>query len=168
MKEKVLKLIDAKRAEEKRLNEALINSDIKEERAELGKTLLSVKNELEELERILYELDEPKKSDKTNDQVIIEVDDDIAGRSGFNMVATTRSNGVVNDIRSKSEAVEKRANEFKKTNRMSINNEETRSVLVSSGQIATPTQVDGIRDMFNTVSSIVDLVQVVDASGMGA
>lgn len=168
MKEKVLKLIDAKRAEEKRLNEALINSDIKEERAELGKTLLSVKNELEELERILYEMDEPKKSDKKDDQVIVEVDDDIAGRSGFNMVATTRSNGVVNDSRGKSEAVEKRANEFKKTNRMSINNEEARSVLVSSGQIATPTKVDGIRDMFNTVSSIVDLVKVVDASGMGA
>ena len=46
MKEKIRKIIEAKRAEEQRLNEALISSDVKEERAEVGKTLLSVRNEI--------------------------------------------------------------------------------------------------------------------------
>lgn len=45
---------------------------------------------------------------------------------------------------------------------------ETRAVLVSGGTIATPTGVDGINDTFNAVSSIVDLVKVVDCKGMSS
>lgn len=66
------------------------------------------------------------------------------------------------------EQLETRANEFVKTNKTNINNEELRSVLVSSGQIATPTEVSGINDGFNRVASILDLVKVVNCTGMGA
>jgi hypothetical protein len=42
-------------------------------------------------------------------------------------------------------------------------------VLVSSGTLATPTEVSGINDVVGAkVSSIVDLVKITDASGMGA
>lgn len=60
------------------------------------------------------------------------------------------------------------AEKFAKENRTSFNTKETRSILVSGGKIATPTEVGGINDAFNPVSSIVDLVKVEDCAGMGA
>ena len=63
---------------------------------------------------------------------------------------------------------EKRAKEFVASGRMNINNAEARAVLISSGKIATPTEVSGINEKFNSVSSIVDLVKVTNAAGMGA
>lgn len=66
------------------------------------------------------------------------------------------------------EQLETRAMEFVKTRSTQFNNEELRSVLVSSGQVATPTEVSGINDGFIRVSSILDLVKVVNCNGMGA
>lgn len=60
------------------------------------------------------------------------------------------------------------AEKFAETRRTSVNAEETRAVLVSSGKIATPTEVDGINENgFAGVSSIIDLVKVVNCEGMG-
>lgn len=64
--------------------------------------------------------------------------------------------------------METRAKEFATNNRMVVSHDETRSVLVSSGKIATPTGVSGINDAFNNVSSIVDQVKVEDCTGMGS
>lgn len=61
-----------------------------------------------------------------------------------------------------------RAATFKENGKMTITNKEARAVLVSSGKIATPTGVNGINETGDTISSIVDLVNVVDCSGMGA
>lgn len=61
------------------------------------------------------------------------------------------------------------AQKFMDTKRMAIANEEMRSVLVSSGTLVTPTGVDGIMDNgFAKVSSIIDLVKVVNCQGMGS
>ena len=60
------------------------------------------------------------------------------------------------------------AEEFKTRGKKTITIPEYRSVLVSSGKIATPTEVEGITPTFNRVSSIVDLVKVVNCAGMGA
>lgn len=62
----------------------------------------------------------------------------------------------------------KAAEEFKTRGKKLITIPEYRSVLVSSGKIATPTEVEGIVPTFNRVSSIVDLVRVVNCAGMGA
>lgn len=60
------------------------------------------------------------------------------------------------------------AKKFAETRKTSVNAEETRAVLVSSGRIATPTEVDGINENgFAGVSSIIDLVKVVNCEGMG-
>lgn len=64
--------------------------------------------------------------------------------------------------------MEKRAKAFASTGRQSVTTEETRATLVSGGKIATPTEVNGINDAFTQVSSIVDMVKVVDCEGMGA
>lgn len=63
---------------------------------------------------------------------------------------------------------ERRAQEFARTGRQSVPAVEARAVMVSGGQIATPTEVGGINDAFTQVSSIVDLVKVTDCTGMGA
>ena len=61
-----------------------------------------------------------------------------------------------------------KAEEFAKVGRATYGAEETRAVLVSSGKIATPTEVDGINENgFAGVSSIIDLVKVVNCEGMG-
>lgn len=66
------------------------------------------------------------------------------------------------------QAMESRAQQFAKTGRMGVAVSETRATLISGGKIATPTEVGGINDAFNQVSSIVDMVKVVDCEGMGA
>lgn len=64
---------------------------------------------------------------------------------------------------------EARAKQFVETRRMAIENEEVRSVLVSGGTLVTPTGTDGINDNgFAKVSSILDLIKVVNCVGMGA
>lgn len=66
------------------------------------------------------------------------------------------------------EDAEKRAQDFANSGKMKMTNKETRAVLVSSGKIATPTEVGGIVEKHNTVSSIVDMVKITNAAGMGA
>lgn len=62
----------------------------------------------------------------------------------------------------------KNAEAFKTNGKETIKNAEMRATLVSGGKIATPTEVHGIEDTFNRVSSIVDLVKVVNCEGMGS
>lgn len=65
-------------------------------------------------------------------------------------------------------AAEERANAFAASHRMTIENAEARaSVLVSGGTIAQPVGASGINGNFPAVSSIVDMVKIVDASNMG-
>ncbi len=69
----------------------------------------------------------------------------------------------------KEKADEARAREFAQTGRSVIGAKEVRSVLVSSGDIATPTGVSGINDTVGSkVSSIIDMVKVVNCVGMGS
>ena len=63
---------------------------------------------------------------------------------------------------------QRHADDFVKTNRMTVNVPEMRSVLLSGGTIATPTKVSGINDLPGGVSSIVDMVTVEDCTGMSA
>ena len=62
-----------------------------------------------------------------------------------------------------------RAQQFKETRQGRISVADTRSVLISGGKLATPTEVSGINDVVGPhVSSIVDLVKVVNCDGMGS
>jgi len=65
-------------------------------------------------------------------------------------------------------AAEERAKAFAAANRMTIPGEEARAALLVSGNnIAQPVGVSGINGTHPQVSSIVDMVKIVDASGMG-
>lgn len=63
---------------------------------------------------------------------------------------------------------QRHADDFVKTNRMTVNVPEMRSVLLSGDTIATPTKVSGINDLPGDVSGIVDMVTVEDCTGMSA
>lgn len=64
---------------------------------------------------------------------------------------------------------EARAAQFFETRRGTISCEETRSTLMSSGNLVAPTGVSGINDILGAkVSSIIDLVKVVNCEGMSS
>lgn len=65
-------------------------------------------------------------------------------------------------------ATEERAKAFAASHKMTIENKEARAaVLVSGGTITQPVGVSGINGVYPQVSSIVDMVKIVDASNMG-
>ena len=152
MKKSVENLLKTKFEQRDALNARLIESESKEERAEVGETLKSLQNEIAEVERWLKDMDKPAEDAPAD-----------GGQRSFNPVAATECrNGVAEN------EAEKRAKKFAETNKMVVSNKEARaSLLVSGGTIAQPVGVDGINGLYPQVSSIVDLVKVVDASGMG-
>lgn len=65
-------------------------------------------------------------------------------------------------------AEERRAQEFIKTRKMSVEADQARALLISSGTLAQPTEVSGINDTIGAkYSSIIDMVKVTNCTGMG-
>lgn len=67
MKEKLMKLLAAKQEQRKALNDAMINNDNKEERAEIGETLRKLEEEIKEVESLIAEADEPVEPNQNDD-----------------------------------------------------------------------------------------------------
>ena len=66
-------------------------------------------------------------------------------------------------------AEERAAADFAQSRRMTLGADQSRAALISGGTLATPTQVDGINGIPGAkVSSIIDLVKVVNCTGMGS
>lgn len=160
MKEKLLKLLKAKKEQRDALNKSMIESENKEERAAIGETLRALGEEINEVEEMLAQVDEPAPGENG------APGDD--GKRKLDVLSTL-------DLRSQKsgktekEKIEERAKAFADTGKMTIENTDARAVLISSGKLATPTGVSGINDDIGAkVSSIVDFVKITDASGMGA
>lgn len=145
----------AKRVEalEKINNESEDEEELKAASEELD-ALKAKKAELEaeiaEIDAQIAELDKPAEGEepKRNKTIIMKTE-----RGAKTMTIEERNEN---------------AKKFAETRRASYGAEETRAVLVSSGNIATPTEVEGIHDNgFAGVSSIIDLVKVVNCEGMG-
>lgn len=160
MKEKLLKLLNAKKEQRDALNKSMIESENKEERAAIGETLRALDEEINEVEEMLAQVDEPAPGENG------APGDD--GKRKLDVLSTL-------DLRSQKsgktekEKIEERAKAFADTGKMTIENTDARAVLISSGKLATPTGVSGINDEIGAkVSSIVDFVKITDASGMGA
>ena len=70
--------------------------------------------------------------------------------------------------KNKPSAEERAAQEFVQTRHMTLDAEQARATLISSGKLAQPTEVAGINDIPGAkYSSIIDLVKVVNCVGMG-
>ena len=119
---------------------------------ELNAKKAELEAELAEINAQIAELDKPAETEQNNE------------RSKFNFM-TKESRGIrTMTIDERKAAAEK----FVATRKTTLAAEEARAVLVSSGSIATPTEVDGINEAgFAGVSSIIDLVKVVNCEGMG-
>ena len=171
MSEKIKKLLAAKRAAftaaETRNKEATDAAELRS----IGATLLALKDEIVELEAMLADAEAAEAAAENTEEKPEE--NRSAGAAagaeqrGFNPVATYGGTKTEKRGAPQANEAEQRAQNFAATNRMTIGDEETRAVLLSSGDIATPTKVDGINDQFNTVSSIVDMVYVENCVGMG-
>lgn len=124
---------------------------LKAKKAELEAEIQGKQAELDEINAQLAELDKP-------------AEDENPQRKKLNFM-TTEMRGANTMTR---EELETRAKNFASSGKMTITNEETRAMLVSSGKIATPTGVQGINELDNQVSSIIDMVDVVNCEGMGS
>lgn len=168
MTERMKKMLADARAEEKNLREAVLNGETKEERADAQEALDKVVAKIAEINEIIAELDKPAEDAPADDKPAEDAPaENENNERGFKPMATMemRNGAPVADDNKKAE---ERANEFVKTERMTITNAEARAMLVSSGKIATPTQVSGINEINNEVSSIVDMVEIEDCEGMGS
>ena len=66
-------------------------------------------------------------------------------------------------------AEERAAADFAKTNRMAINADQVRALTIAGGQLLQPTMQDGINDIPGAkYSSIIDMVKIVNCTGMGS
>lgn len=134
--------------------------DIGDTLAELLAEKAELEAELEQVDAQIKALDEPK-----------EDQGDKPERKQFLQFEQRGGNKMNEELRKEAE---ERAAKFKETGKRSIAMKDyskaisTRATLISGGTIATPTEVAGITPTFNQVSSIVDLVKVVNCEGMGA
>lgn len=177
LSERLKKMLAAKRAEftaaETRNKEATTTEELRS----IGEKLLKLKDDIAELEAAIAqaETDEAAAEQAATDEENKEGEEENkrgashsgAEQRGFNPVATYGGTNENKRGAAGAADAEKRAQHLVDTNRMTITNDEARSVLISSGNIATPTKVGGINDVFNTVSSIVDMVKVTNCEGMG-
>ena len=155
---------------DKELEDIKAKNDASEDEAELkelGDSLAELEAEKMELEAELKEVEAQIDAlDKPNE------DNPNPERKSFLTFEQRGGNNKMNeDLRKE---LEERATKFKETGKRSISMREyakalnMRATLISSGTIATPTEVEGIVPTFNQVSSIVDLVKVVNCEGMGS
>lgn len=151
-----LEALKARLDELEKINDESEDEEVLTKASEELDALKTKKAELEaELEEINAEIEalEPKEEPKVEDQP--------QRKMPFIKMETRKEENKMN--------IEERkvlAENFVKTNKMTIGKEETRATLVSSGNVATPTSVSGINELA-PMGSIVDMVNVVDCEGMG-
>ena len=153
IKEQLQKLLAAKQEQRAALNAQLIASDDREERAAIGKTLGALDSEIVDVQKMLEDVDKRAAGN---------------GEPEDRQFDPLSAMGMPNGGAGKTEDPEARAKKFAETNRMTMTNKEARAaILVKGGTIAQPVGVDGINGLMPQVSSIVDMVKIVDASNMG-
>lgn len=155
VKDKIKNMIEEKQKQLNTLKERSKKSEDVNELRGLNEDIDSIIKELNSLKEMYGEMDEPDDKPKETPK---NMEDN--GNRNLKMLdkMESRSN---NDV-------EERAQKFAESGRMKILNSETRSTLLSGGQIATPTAVGGINEPGPQVSSIVDMVTVEDMTGIGS
>lgn len=165
MKEQLKALLKSNEERRDALNKAMIESESKEERAAIGETLKALGEDIANIEKMLEEVDEPAEDNGAPADEASKEENNNDER-GLNVMATMEMRDGAPAVNNKE--IEARAKTFVETEKMTIPNAEARAMLVSSGKIATPTQVSGINEINNEVSSIVDMVDIEDCEGMGS
>lgn len=148
--------INERSCDEKELKAAGEELDkLKAELVEKQAELAGLEAEIKELEKMIADADKPAEDNPANEGQ--------PQRKQFLNFEKRGANKMTIEER------EKMAKEFAERGTFKKGTAETRAILVSSGTIATPTDVAGdIRPNFEHVPSIVDEVDVLDLEGMGS
>ena len=162
MKNKIKRMIDEKENKIKELRAKAKTSESVEELRALNDDVDAIIADLEKLKEMYAEMDEPAEGAPAGGE---GGEGEAAGARSAKLTKLGEARGSKKDDGAEAE---KRAKAFADSGRMTIDTKEARAVLVSSGKIATPTEVSGITEKFNTVSSIVDMVKITNADKMGA
>lgn len=170
MKTKLKKMIEQKEQQLKnkraKIQDAQVRSENSTDLDELKRINAEIRGLNEDVDGIIAELNALK-------ETYGEMDEPAeggapAGEEGARSARVKAITEARGGVKPEGEEAEKRAEAFAASGRMTVANKEARAVLISSGKIATPTEVGGIVEKFGGVSSIVDLVKVTNAEGMGA
>ena len=154
-----------------------IGDSIGELQAEKEEAIAELKEIEAQIAQLEAEEEEPKPNDGEGDPKPNDGEGDpqrsipqpqYAQRSAFLQLNQVNERGETKMNVLSNEKREERAKLLLEGKKATIKNAEMRSVLVSSGKIATPTEVEGIVPNFNQVSSIVDIVKVENCEGMGS
>lgn len=151
-----LGVINERSEDEKELKATAEELDkLKAELAEKQAEMAGLDAEIKELEQLIADADKPAEDNPANEGQ--------PQRKQFLNFEKRGANNMTIEER------EKMAKEFAERGTFKKGTAETRAILVSSGNLATPTEVAGdIRPNFEHVPSIVDEVDVLDLEGMGA
>ena len=139
MKDYLNNVISSKEKRANEIREAIKSAESVEEVKRLGAELESVQEEIRSAQEQLAKAPQQR---------------------AFNPMATFSTGKAEDDA-------EKRAKELVETGRMTISGKEARSFLMDTGSLAKPTQVGGINEAQNVVSSIIDQVFIDDNTGIG-
>lgn len=149
MKEQIKAMLDAKNARIEELRAKNEAAQTIEELRSIERETANLVEERNKLQEMYDNFDAPAATENRNNMEVHKT------------MENTANNTQVN-------AAEERAKAFAASHKMTIDNKEARAaVLVSGGNIAQPVGVSGINGMHPQVSSIVDMVKIVDASNMG-
>lgn len=131
--------------------------ELRARKTEIRRELENPDADLDALEKEALEITEREKQHEQEQR-----------RKGIAQRVAEGEGEIIRNLPAEGKDNEMRAKRFTETGRTAISAKETRSVLVSGGTLATPTDVSGIYDKVGTkVSSIVDMVKVVNCTGMG-
>lgn len=161
VKEYLEGVIEQKRDQTEKVEAAIIESESKEERAELGETLKNLRKELEEAEKALKEADKNGGEDKDNGNGDEENDSDTgnARTKKLEVLGTYQQRGTEPEMTVRKEynkVLEQRGKDLR----------EKRAILVSTGKALLPTHEGTVlNDTFTPVSTLVDLAATESLNG---
>ena len=153
-KEKLNELLKTKQAKIDELIARSTSSEKVEELRSIHQELTDVKKEMEDLRSLLNDIEAEEARMKTKSTVLatygVKKDDQLQPRH------------------QETPEEEKRAQEFIKSNKLSLSVDEVRAITIGSGNLISPKPIqNSINEKFNEVSSIIEQVNTVFAERMG-
>lgn len=153
-KEKLNELLKSKQAKIDELIARSTSSEKVEELRSIHQELTDVKQEMEDLRSLLNDIEAEEARMKTKSTVLatygVKKDDQLQPRH------------------QETPEEEKRAQEFIKSNKLSLSVDEVRAITIGSGNLISPKPIqNSINEKFNEVSSIIEQVNTVSAERMG-
>lgn len=153
-KEKLNELLKSKQAKIDELIARSTSSEKVEELRSIHQELTDVKQEMEDLRSLLNDIEAEEARMKTKSTVLatygVKKDDQLQLRH------------------QETPEEEKRAQEFIKSNKLSLSVDEVRAITIGSGNLISPKPIqNSINEKFNEVSSIIEQVNTVSAERMG-